>query len=60
MSYQPTLDCQGCGAVLQRLTLGEAQEVAARPYDFVAYCRDCLSTIGDTDRGGVAPVPKWG
>lgn len=37
---RPTLDCQACGNVVKILTPGEAQQVAANPYNFVVYCRD--------------------
>jgi hypothetical protein len=37
---RPTIDCQACGKTLKFLTMAEAQQVAARPYDFVIYCMD--------------------
>lgn len=43
------LECQDCGAVLRRLTPAEAQQMADRPDDFVAYCSDCRRA-----RGGVS------
>lgn len=41
-SDRRTLDCQACGNVIRVLTAAEAQQVAARPYDFIVYCRDAL------------------
>ena len=41
MMSDPTLDCQDCGVVLRRLTLAEAQQVAANPYNFIVFCRNC-------------------
>lgn len=44
--YEPsTLDCQACGKVLKELTPAEAQDVADRPYDFVAFCLDHLPKV---------------
>lgn len=37
----PVLECQDCGTVVKRLTPGEAQQVAERPYNFVVYCDRC-------------------
>ena len=36
-----TLDCQGCGDVIRKLTLAQARRVALRPDDFVVYCARC-------------------
>lgn len=41
MTDWPTIDCQDCGAILQKLTPAQAQLVAANPYNFVAYCKTC-------------------
>ncbi|WP_157497207.1 hypothetical protein [Leifsonia sp. Leaf264] len=38
---EPTLDCQNCGGVLRKLTAAEAQQVAANPYNFIAFCSPC-------------------
>ena len=37
----PTIDCQDCGVVLRKLTDAQAQQVAANPYNFIAYCNTC-------------------
>lgn len=49
--YEPTLDCQDCGDVVRRLTLAEAQQVAANPYNYIVYC-----TICRRDRARELPV----
>jgi hypothetical protein len=36
----PTLDCQSCGCPVRTLTLSEAQQVAANPYNYVVFCRE--------------------
>ena len=41
----PTLDCQQCGQTLRTLSEAEAKQVAARPYNFIAYCPECRKTL---------------
>lgn len=41
MNHEPTLDCQTCGTPLRRLTLAEAQMVAANPYNYIVDCYAC-------------------
>ncbi|ANA86348.1 hypothetical protein BH762_gp005 [Gordonia phage OneUp] len=41
MTDPPTLDCQGCGEVIQKLTWEQQQAVAENPYNHVAFCRRC-------------------
>jgi hypothetical protein len=56
MRRQPTLDCQACGNVVRILTPAEAQQVAARPYDFIVYCRDRIcqeAALADARREGL-------
>lgn len=36
-----TLDCQDCGEVIRRLSMGEAQRVAHNPENFIVWCRPC-------------------
>lgn len=43
---QPVLECQECGDVIRKLSHEEAQDMAYRPYAWVAYCWQC-------GRGGV-------
>lgn len=38
MRDEPVLECQTCGEIMRRLSAAEAQRVADRPYDFIAYC----------------------
>ena len=41
MYDNPVLECQDCGVVLRELTLAEAQQVAANPYNFIVFCKLC-------------------
>lgn len=43
MSEEAWIECQDCGERLYGpLTPSEKAQVAARPYDFVRYCRRCI------------------
>lgn len=40
--YRPTIDCQGCGDILNYLTDAQAQRVANNPQNFIFWCQDCI------------------
>lgn len=41
MQDDPVIECQDCGRVIRTLTPAEAQQVAARPYNFIVFCYPC-------------------
>ncbi len=42
MYKEETLDCQDCGDIVKILTPSEARQVAAKPYNFIVYCEQCI------------------
>jgi hypothetical protein len=43
MIDNPVLECQDCGSVVRKLTQTEDQAVAANPYNFIVFCRECAA-----------------
>jgi predicted nucleic acid-binding Zn-ribbon protein len=41
ITTEETLDCQGCGMPLVRLSPQQTQQVAARPYNYIVWCPGC-------------------